>query len=234
MEEPSRNTNHPEKYPIRQYYVDKPYPELRPILQFVRHQKCTFRSVGFMDKRSIVLYLNRKGWTAQVMHDDLVATLGEEALAYITVTNYPWAARIIPRDATQFSDAISPHIDLSDEAILRALEELSFSSVRQLTYATHLPVITVYWRLSAKLGFTPRHLRWVPHIVSDHQKATRVKCSRSLLTILRGEKTRAWQDIVTLIRPGSTPLQIMNSYCSILMEKFRIGTSHASVQQSDA
>jgi hypothetical protein len=41
-----------------------------------------------MDERSIDLYLNRKGLTAQVIHDDLVATLGEEVIAYSTVTNY--------------------------------------------------------------------------------------------------------------------------------------------------
>jgi hypothetical protein len=96
-----------------------------------------------MDQRSIVLCLNRKGLMAQVIHDDLVATLGDEASAYNTVTNYLRAARIIPRDATQFSAVTSYHIDESDEAILRALEELPFSSVRQLSSPTQLPKITV-------------------------------------------------------------------------------------------
>jgi hypothetical protein len=41
-----------------------------------------------MDQRSIVFYLNTKGWMARVIHDDLVATLGEEAIAYSTVTKY--------------------------------------------------------------------------------------------------------------------------------------------------
>jgi hypothetical protein len=35
-----------------------------------------------------VLSLNRKGWMARVIHDDLGATLGEEAIAYSTVTKY--------------------------------------------------------------------------------------------------------------------------------------------------
>jgi hypothetical protein len=92
-----------------------------------------------MDQRSIVLYSNRKGLTAQVIHDDLVATLGEEAIAHSTVTNYLVVARIIPRDPTPFAAATSPHIDESDEAILIPLEELPFSSVRQLSRAIHLP-----------------------------------------------------------------------------------------------
>jgi hypothetical protein len=113
-----------------------------------------------MDQRSIVLYLNRKGLAAQVSHDDFVATLREEAIAYSVVTNYLRAARIIPCDATSFSAAKSPHIDESDETILRALEELPFSSIRQLSRVTHLPKTMVYMRLSQKFGLTAHHLRW--------------------------------------------------------------------------
>jgi hypothetical protein len=118
-----------------------------------------------MDQRSIVLYLNRKDLTAQVTHDDLVATLGAEAIAYSTVTNYLRTVRIIHRDATPLSATTSLCIDVSDEVILRALEEFPFSSVRQLAHATHLPVTTVYRRLSAKLWFT--------HVISD---GCRISC----------------------------------------------------------
>jgi hypothetical protein len=51
------------------------------------------------------------------------------------VTKYLRVARIIPRDATTSSDAFSPHMDDSNKAILRSLEELSFSPVRQFSYA---------------------------------------------------------------------------------------------------
>jgi hypothetical protein len=169
----------------RPYLVDKPDPELRPILHFIRHQHRTFRSTRFMDQISIVLYRNRKGWTAQVIDDDLVATLCVKAITYSTVTNYLRAARIIRRDAIPLSVLASPHIDDSDKAILKALDEFLFSLVQRLVHTTHLPVNTVCRRLSAKLGFTVRHLRRVPHIRSDDQKGAQIQCSRSLLTILR-------------------------------------------------
>jgi hypothetical protein len=35
-------------------------------------------------------------------------------------------------------------------------------------------------------------------VLSGDQMATRIKCSRSLLTILRAQETRAWHDILTL------------------------------------
>jgi hypothetical protein len=150
-----------------------------------------------MDQKSIVLDLNRNGWMARVIHDDLVATLGE-AIAYGTVTKYLREAQTGRDDAMPLSEEISPHIDDSDETIPSALQELPFSSVRQLSRAIHLPVTMVYRRLSEKPGFTARHLRWVPQILSEAQKATRVQCSQSLLTILREQQTRAWHDIVTL------------------------------------
>jgi hypothetical protein len=64
-----------------------------------------------MDRRSIVLYLNKNGWTAQIIHDNLVGTVAKEATTYSTVTQYFREAQIGPGDAVPFSDAISPHID---------------------------------------------------------------------------------------------------------------------------
>jgi hypothetical protein len=61
MEELPRNTNHSDKYPLTQYLVDKPDPELGLVLPFITHQNRMLRSLGFMDQRPIVLNLNRKG-----------------------------------------------------------------------------------------------------------------------------------------------------------------------------
>jgi hypothetical protein len=61
------------------------------------------------------------------IHDDLVATLGEELIAYSWVTWYHREARINPYVSTPQSDIISPHLDESNEFILQALEELRFS-----------------------------------------------------------------------------------------------------------
>jgi hypothetical protein len=46
-------------------------------------------------------------------------------------------------DGTTLSEEIPPHIEVSDEDIQSALEELPFSSVRQLSRTTYLPKITV-------------------------------------------------------------------------------------------
>jgi hypothetical protein len=41
-----------------------------------------------MEQRSIVLYLVRKGLSPLAIHDDLVTTLGADAMSYSSVTRY--------------------------------------------------------------------------------------------------------------------------------------------------
>jgi hypothetical protein len=64
-------------------------------------------------------------------------------------------------------------LDDSDQAILAALEDSPFASMRQLSQLTHLFSTTVYRRLTQSLGFVACHLRWVPYALSDEPKGTR-------------------------------------------------------------
>jgi hypothetical protein len=86
-----------------------------------------------MDQQLIVLYLARKGLSAVVIHDDLVATLGAEAV------NYPSVARHL-REAIFASsnppDPLPPPVHLlvvSDSAVLLALDDQPFASIRELS-----------------------------------------------------------------------------------------------------
>jgi hypothetical protein len=58
--------------------------------------------------------------------------------------------------------------------------------------------MTVYCRLTQSPGFVARHLRWVPHALSDAQKGERINLSRRLLRMLEVQRDRAWHGIVTL------------------------------------
>jgi hypothetical protein len=95
---------------------------------------------------------------------------------------------------------IQRDLDDSDQAILSTFEDNPFASGRQLSQLTYLPSTTVYHRLTQSLGFVARHLRWVPHALSDAQKGERINLSRRLLQrrMLEVQCGRAWHDIVTL------------------------------------
>jgi hypothetical protein len=67
------------------------------------------------------------------------------------------------------------------EAILKAIADEPFSSVRKLARHICLSRTTVHQHLTHSLSFAARHLRSVPHRLSDDQKAMRVDLSAELL-----------------------------------------------------
>jgi hypothetical protein len=79
-----------------------------------------------MDQKLIVLYLRMKGMTLDAIHDDLVRTLGKDAVAYSTVTKSARSAQFSGRKEATPPDA--PDVERSplDEAILTALAEFPF------------------------------------------------------------------------------------------------------------
>jgi hypothetical protein len=120
-----------------------------------------------MDQKPIVLYLPMKAMALDAIHDNLVRTLGNGAMAYSTVTKYVRSAQFSGRKEATSPEA--PDVERSpvNEAILTALAEipLPFSSVSELSRRTCLPRSTAHRHrhLTQSLRFRVRHLRWIPH-----------------------------------------------------------------------
>jgi hypothetical protein len=85
-----------------------------------------------------------------------------------------------------------------DDAILDALDKQPFSSVRELAKLACIPTPTVYRHLTRSLGFVVKHLRSVPHTLTDTQKAQRVTLSNQLLLEICSIKHQGWHFIITL------------------------------------
>jgi hypothetical protein len=151
-----------------------------------------------MTQRSIVAYLSMKGMSAREIHDNIVTTLGPDAVSYSSVTRDLREARFRLLKPEPHPADVERGLDDSDQALLAALEDSPFTSLRQLSRLIHLPSTTVYHRLTQSLGFVARHLRWVPHALSDVQKSQRVNLSSRLLRMLEVQPDRAWHDTVTL------------------------------------
>jgi hypothetical protein len=152
-----------------------------------------------MDQKPIVFYLRMKGMVLDAIHDDLVRTLGNDAVASSTVTKYAWSAQFSGRKEATPPEA--PDVERSSvgEARLAALGEFPFSSVHEFSRRICLRRSTVHRHrhLTQSLRFTVRHLRWVPHFFTAEQKQTRVQMSIELLQVLSVQNTRQWHDIVT-------------------------------------
>jgi hypothetical protein len=99
-----------------------------------------------MDQRSIVLYFVRKELSAIAIHDDLAATLGPEAVSYSCVTRYLHEVIFISSNSHPNIPEAEPQFDDCDQAILFAVAEQLFASIRELARLSHLPRITVHRR----------------------------------------------------------------------------------------
>jgi hypothetical protein len=99
-----------------------------------------------MDQKPIVLYLRTKAMALDAIHDNLVRTLGQDAVTYSAVTKYARSAQFSSRKEATPLEAPDVERSPADEAILTALVEFPFpfSSVRELSRRIHLPRSTVH------------------------------------------------------------------------------------------
>jgi hypothetical protein len=144
-----------------------------------------------MTQRPIVVYLSLKGMSAREIHDDIVAALGPDAVSYSSVTRYLREAQFPPSKPELHPADVQRDFDDSDQAVLAALEDSLFASVRQLFRLTHLSSTIVCRCLTQSMGFVACHLRWASHALSDAQKGERVNLFRRLLRISEVQRDRA-------------------------------------------
>jgi hypothetical protein len=86
-----------------------------------------------MTQRSTVACLSLKGMSAREVHDDIVAILGPNAVSYKSVTCDIREPRFPPSKPEPHPADVQRDLDDSDQAILAALEDSPFASVRQLS-----------------------------------------------------------------------------------------------------
>jgi hypothetical protein len=130
-----------------------------------------------------------KAMVLDAIHDNLVRTLGRDAVAYSAVTKYARSAQFSGRKEAIPPEA--PDVERSpvDEVMLTALAEFPFSSVHELSRKICLQRSTVHRHLTQSLRFTVRHLRWVPHFLKAEQKQIRVQMAIELLQVLPLQST---------------------------------------------
>jgi hypothetical protein len=93
-----------------------------------------------------------KDMNAREIYADMNDTLGADGIGHSTTTNYLRGQSFSkPMLDTDFEPTIEEG-DFIDEAILRALEECPFSSLRQITKRIFIPMSTVRYRLGNSLG----------------------------------------------------------------------------------
>ena len=88
-------------------------------------------------------------------------------------------------------------MDNVDYLIKNTVDEEPFLSIRQIAKKTGIPKRSIYIRLTNYLGYVSKHLKWVPHLLSELQKQNRVTISIDLLRILEKAQRQGWKYFVT-------------------------------------
>jgi hypothetical protein len=151
-----------------------------------------------VNRKEVVEYLHRKELKPKAIYVDLVGTLGARAISHSTVTCWLRETRFTSNTQGLMFSECETHRDECDEAILSALQEYPFASIRALSRLTHLSRTSVQRHSPQSLGYVIRHLHWVPHSLSADQKAKRVAMSGSLLHLLQSLSPRSWSKVTAL------------------------------------
>jgi hypothetical protein len=114
------------------------------------------------------LFLPIKRLSPQGIGSEFVIVLGLNAIPYSRVTEHRGQRQFpsVPCDTSE-----RPPNTVIDNAILNALKKQPVSSIRELAKFTCIPTTTVHRHLTPSLGFVVKHLRRVPHSLTDTQKA---------------------------------------------------------------
>jgi hypothetical protein len=104
----------------------------------------TLKCISPIDQKAIVLYLDIRGMSLDAIHEDLTRLLGENPVAYSTVTKYVHSEEVPLRNERPPSQPMTAEPGPVDDAILTAPADCPFSSVRELSRLTCLPPSTVY------------------------------------------------------------------------------------------
>jgi hypothetical protein len=88
-------------------------------------------------------------------------------------------------------------LDFVDETILIALEEELYSSICQISQNTLLSKSTAYHHLIGSLGYEVKHLRWVPHRLSEEQK---IRVQKSIELFCFSINETQWMEVYCHLR----------------------------------
>jgi hypothetical protein len=142
------------------------------------------------------IYWHDKGYYAQIIYQKLQTRPLVTCATYFSITNWIRALDRGEDISVRAFGSVRLPDDRIDEAIAQELDISPFHSMRSLASAIKRPPPIVWCHLHS-MGFGIKHLRLVPHSLSEVQKQKRVEYSIKFKHILKQAKHRGWRYILT-------------------------------------
>jgi hypothetical protein len=116
------------------------------------------------------VFFHVKGLSAKYVHVELVQVVRSDAIANLLVTKYMRRDLISQNEPEVENRAKDQDFSIIDNAILEALEIMTFVSIGQIATMIFIPSTTGFCRLTKSVHFVLKGLRWASHRLSDLQK----------------------------------------------------------------
>lgn len=139
-----------------------------------------------VQQRAVIRFMVLQQKAPKAIHEELVATLGEDSLSYTSVKK--WAALFKAGRQSTEDDARSgrPSTAVTGENV-QAVENLVMAdrrvSVRNIAAETQMSVGSVETILHEHLNMSKVSARWVPRLLTPEQKQVRKETSHELLDL---------------------------------------------------
>ena len=150
-----------------------------------------------IDQRSIAIFLYLQGKNNKEIYTDMCTVLQGNCVGYSTITRFIREYKVSNIIKPIKTNPKTKDFDDIDIRIQKIVDEEPFLSVRQISTRTGIPKSTVFYRMTEKIGYISKHLKWVPHLLSDEQKQNRVNIAIDLLRILQKAERQGWKYFVT-------------------------------------
>ena len=150
--------------------------------------------------RGIIFHFAKKGYSATEIRDELVAVHGDEAPAYSTVAR--WAAHWrygvtsvfdAPRSG-RVCDAVTQEMVNRVRRIINGDRRLTLEQIRKMTKISKGSVYTI---INKELSLSKLSARWVPRMLTNELKGSRMDISERNLEEMRKDKSKFFDRIVT-------------------------------------
>lgn len=140
------------------------------------------------------------GKTAIEIFKEVEEIYGKGRMSYTTV--YRWAkkfgsGRVTVENDPKSGRKISISTKIAEAKIRELLQEDSRYTVRELAKRTGVSLSTVHFILKKHLKVRKITARWIPHLLTDEQKRSRVQCARKILKMAKNLEKNNFSQLVT-------------------------------------
>ena len=134
------------------------------------------------------------------IHREVCDIYGQGQMSYMTICR--WVARFKSghqqlKDAAHTGRPATTTTKQNISRIRQILEKDARYTVRQLARMTSLTLARVHWILKKHLELRKMNARWIPHLLTDDQKRSRVEKAKSLLKKYPKYTKKAFDNLVT-------------------------------------